>query len=81
MSDRIEAAVLAAIRAFADVPPEAITHTMLLQDDLGIDSLEFVEMIQLIEQTLGIHISDESVAPARDVGALLDAVRTSAGAD
>lgn len=81
MSDRIESAVLAAIRAFADSPPETITRAMLLQDDLGIDSLEFVEMIQIIEQTLAIRVSDEAVAPARDVGALLDAVRTSAGAD
>jgi acyl carrier protein len=54
-----------------------LAPSLRLKEDLGIDSLEFVELIQLIEQKLGILVSDDAVASVRDVGSLVGAVETS----
>ncbi|MDR3465404.1 MAG: acyl carrier protein [Xanthobacteraceae bacterium] len=54
-----------------------LAPSLRLKEDLGIDSLEFVELIQLIEQKLSIQVNDDAVASVRDVGSLVGAVETS----
>jgi acyl carrier protein len=78
MDNEMRSAVYAAIAAMTRSERRALTPDLSLKDDLGIDSLEFVELVQVIEQKLGILISDDSVASVRDVGALLRAVEQSA---
>lgn len=61
-----------------DVRPvirEGNDHTRLLED-LGIDSLLMVEIVILVEETLGIHIENEELRTLRtlgDINAYLDA--------
>jgi acyl carrier protein len=81
MDDKMRSAVYAAIDATTRSERRAVTPDLRLKEDLGIDSLGFVELVQVIEQKLDILISDDSVASVRDVGALLRAVEQSVKGD
>lgn len=37
-------------------------------DNLGLDSLDFVEVVMEVEETFGIEISDEELEPVRTLG-------------
>jgi len=77
MANDPEAVVHWAIGTLARSEPHALAPSLRLKEDLGIDSLEFVELVQLIEQKLGVQLSDDAVASVRDVGALVRAVENS----
>jgi acyl carrier protein len=79
MDDDPQSAVYAAISILTRSERTTITPGLRIKEDLGIDSLEFVELVQLIEQKLGILIGDDVVASVRDVGALVLAVERSLG--
>jgi acyl carrier protein len=65
------AAVLGAIQEVAGTGERPVTPDLLLEEDLGIDSLDFVRLIQLVEERLDIVIDDEAAAPVRTVGELV----------
>jgi acyl carrier protein len=74
------AAVAAALGAVARRSPEAIRAEHRLAEDLGLDSLSFLEMAELIEATLGIRIDDAALAACATVGELAATVSAAARA-
>jgi len=70
--DKVKEIIVATIKCEADlVTPEAN-----LIDDLGIDSLDIVELNLAIEDALGITIDDDQMAELKtvaDIVALVDA--------
>ena len=65
------AAVLGAIQEVAGTGGRPVAPDLLLEEDLGIDSLDFVRLIQLVEERLDIVISDEAAATVNSVGELV----------
>ena len=54
---------------------EAITSEAKLVDDLGVDSLDFVELVIATEEAFGVSISEElfsEVKTVRDVAELVE---------
>ena len=51
----------------ADITPEA-----LLEDDLGIDSLDAVELVLALEESSGIRIPDEALGDIKKVQDVVD---------
>jgi acyl carrier protein len=50
------------------------------RDDLGLDSLDLVEMVARLEQATGIFVPDEDVAQLMSISATVDYVRAQQGA-
>ena len=61
---------------FNRLRPEEIQETYLLGDDLGLDSLDLVEVILKVEENFGLSIPDEDMTniKERTVGGLIDYV-------
>ncbi|MGI6359494.1 MAG: acyl carrier protein [Acholeplasmatales bacterium] len=53
---------------------EKVTRESRLQEDLGADSLDAVELIMNIEDEFGIQITDEEASDIKTVGELVDFV-------
>ena len=49
-----------------------ITADTLLEDDLGADSLDVVDLLMTIEDTFEVEIPDEEVENIKTVGALVE---------
>jgi acyl carrier protein len=80
MSDATEslrAIVLASVSEVARTAPDGVDPTGPLAD-LGIDSLDFVGLVQLVEERLGITLSDQQAAAVVSVDDLLELCETSA---
>jgi len=54
-----------------DVDEEKINEDTNLQDDLGADSLDVVDLLMSIEDEFEIEIPDEEIENIRTVGALV----------
>lgn len=52
------------------LPEHAFRAEQLLDDDLGIDSLDAVEIVMDIEETFGIDVTDEEFEAAKSIGEL-----------
>jgi acyl carrier protein len=59
------------------IDAEIITEESDIEDDLGADSLDVVEMLATLEEH-GIYIADEDVLTMRTVGDVLAYLETSA---
>ena len=46
---------------------------------MGIDSLDFVRLVQVIEERLALQLDDADLAPVRDLSGLLAVVAAAAG--
>ena len=68
MFEKIRAILVKHLR----VPPESITETTNIQEDLSADSLDIVEIIMELEETFGISISDEDAMTLKTVKDLMD---------
>lgn len=55
-----------------NVDESKITLNTDLQDDLGADSLDVVDLIMSIEEKFGINIPDESIENVKTVSDLVD---------
>ena len=58
----VRAIVMEAITEIARVAPPASSSPQRLAQDLGIDSLDFVRLVQVIEDRLDITLGDEQAA-------------------
>jgi acyl carrier protein len=67
----VSVAVLDAIREVAGSGERHLAPDLLLEEDLGIDSLDFVGLIQAVEERLDIVVSDEEAAGVKTVGGLV----------
>ena len=54
------------------VEEDTITAETLLEDDLGADSLDVVDLLMTIEDTFEVEIPDEEVENIKTVGALVE---------
>ena len=75
--------VFALIRAHLadelDVDPEAIVEGTRFKEDLEADSLDLYTLVQELEDTYGVRMSDEQAAHILTVGAAVDFVLTNNG--
>ncbi|PWI44819.1 acyl carrier protein [Streptomyces sp. ICBB 8177] len=57
--------------------PEFNAETRILED-LGLDSMRFIELLMSLEDTIGLEVDPESLEPEvfRDAGSLADHIRT-----
>jgi len=51
-----------------DVPEEKVTLTASIQDDLGADSLDIVDLVMSFEEKFGMEIPDDQVETIKTVG-------------
>jgi acyl carrier protein len=57
-----------------DLDPDAITETTRFKEDLEADSLDLYTLVQELEDTYGVAMSDEQAAHILTVGAAVDFV-------
>ncbi len=55
-----------------DVEEDKITETTDLQDDLGADSLDVVDLLMSIEDEFEIEVPDDEIENLKTVGALVN---------
>jgi acyl carrier protein len=84
MNARSREQVLALVRAHLadelDVDPEAIVEATRFREDLEADSLDLYTLVQELEDTYGIRMSDEQAAEILTVGQAVDFVMSRDGA-
>lgn len=78
MPGRTREEVFALVRAHLadelDVDPEAIQESTRFREDLEADSLDLYTLVQELEDTYGISMSDEQASKILTVGAAVDFV-------
>jgi acyl carrier protein len=62
-----------------DVDPQAIVEDTLFKEDLEADSLDLYTLVQELEDTYGVHMSDEQAAQILTVGAAVEFVLSNSG--
>jgi acyl carrier protein len=63
-----------------DVEPERIEESTRFKEDLEADSLDLYTLVQELEDTYGVRISDEQAADILTVGQAVDFVVANSGA-
>ena len=63
-----------ALAAQFEVEPESISMETSLVDDLGLDSLDVVELIVCLEDEYGVSIPDDVASTLTTVGKIVDYV-------
>jgi acyl carrier protein len=64
-----------------DIEPEAIGEGTRFREDLEADSLDLYTLVQELEDTYGVHMSDDQAAQILTVGQAVDFVLACDGAD
>ena len=62
-----------------EVDPATISETTRFKEDLEADSLDLYTLVQELEDSYGVHISDEQAAQIRTVGQAVDFVLSVSG--
>lgn len=68
----IECKIIEIISKQLGVAKDKVTRTSRLQDDLGADSLDQVELVMDLEDGLDIQIPDEALAKFTTVGDVIE---------
>lgn len=55
-----------------DVASEQLTEEVSFVDDLGVDSLAFIEFAMAVEDALGITLPEDDLASITHLGAFVD---------
>ncbi|MCQ4021550.1 MULTISPECIES: acyl carrier protein [unclassified Ruminococcus] len=55
-----------------DVEEDTITTETTIQDDLGADSLDVVDLLMSIEDEFDVQVPDEEIENIKTVGSLVD---------
>jgi acyl carrier protein len=74
LSEKDVEVVLQILMENLDVAREQITDNAKLEDDLGADSLDVVEITMAVEERLRLTVSDEQAEKVKTVGDLFDLV-------
>lgn len=74
--DRVEK-IRTAVATVAHVPVEKVADASRITEDLGIRSVQRVELAALLEVELGTNVSDATVGRAKTVHDLVDALARS----
>lgn len=59
-----------------EVDESLITPDALLKDDLGIDSLDFVDIVVIVEKNFGVKIKPEEMADVKTFSQFCDYIET-----
>jgi acyl carrier protein len=62
------------VAAQRNVPPQKVDADTRLNDDLGFDELDRVELVMELEDEFGIAIDDETASSVKTVGEVIHAV-------
>ena len=65
------------IVSFMEVEEAKVINSANLIDDLGLDSLDRLELLMKIEDSFSIHLPDEAAKQIVDFSSLVDCVATS----
>ncbi|MDR1860826.1 MAG: acyl carrier protein [Bacteroidales bacterium] len=63
-----------------DASVELLKTDALLKDDLGIDSLDFVDIVVIVEREFGFKPKPEEMADVRTLGHFIDYIESKVGA-
>ena len=64
-----------------DADEEAVTLTASIQEDLGADSLDIVDLITTIEDEFDISIPDEAVDEIKTIGDIVNYIEKNSDAE
>jgi len=59
-----------------EIEENKITDEALLKDDLGIDSLDFVDIVVIVERNFGFKIKPEEMAEVRTLSQFYDYIES-----
>ena len=62
-----------------EIDEEKIAPEALLKDDLGIDSLDFVDIVVIVEKKFGVKIKPEEMANVKTLKQLCDYIESKVG--
>lgn len=62
-----------------EIEEEKIKDDALLKDDLGIDSLDFVDIVVIVERNFGFKINPEEMAGVTTLSHFYDYIATKVG--
>ncbi|KAI9318367.1 acyl carrier protein-like protein [Dichotomocladium elegans] len=72
--DQVESRVLEIVKGFDKVDSSKVTNTASFIDDLGLDSLDAVEVVMAIEEEFGVEIPDKEADEIKSVKQAIDYV-------
>lgn len=62
-----------------EIEQEKLTDDALLKDDLGIDSLDFVDIVVIVERNFGFKINPEEMAGVTTLAQFYDYIESKVG--
>ena len=62
-----------------EIDEEKITNDALLKDDMGIDSLDFVDIVVIVEKNFGFKIKLEEMADVKTLSQFCDYIESKVG--
>ncbi len=62
------------IAAYLDINVDTIGEQTELVEDLGLDSLESIELVMEIEEKMGLELADDDMDGIKTVGQLADVI-------
>ena len=74
--NEIDEKVKAFLVADLEVEEENITPDARLKEDLGIDSLDFVDIVVIVERTFGFKIKPEEMAGVQTLSQFCDYIQS-----
>ena len=83
MNDKVVAKVNEVMRQGFEIPPEKLVPTATLFGDLGLDSLDAVDMLVHLEENIGVKVDGEKIMGVRtlqDIYNLIDNLASEPGA-
>ncbi|HLM65561.1 MAG TPA: acyl carrier protein [Acidimicrobiales bacterium] len=78
-SDALAALRTAAVEVLS-VQPDQVTEEASFADDLDADSLDLVELVMQLEDSLEVKIEEDDLSEVRTVGDAVDLILSAAGA-
>jgi NADH dehydrogenase (ubiquinone) 1 alpha/beta subcomplex 1, acyl-carrier protein len=68
--------IIAVVKNFDQVDPAKVSPTTKFQDDLGLDSLDIVEVVMAIEDEFAIEIPDQEADKISSIAEAVDYIST-----
>ena len=59
-----------------EIEPDKISETALLKEDIGVDSLDFVDIVVIVERNFGFKINPEEMAGITTLGQFYDYIES-----
>ena len=75
----IEAAITQTYLSAREIDEDKISPDALLKQDLGIDSLDFIDIVVIVEKTFGVKIKSEEMAGVKTFSAFCDYLESKLG--